>query len=260
MFKKNKKYFITAAIIILFIGYSIYVKYIGALPDAIVNFFDEIQAPTASDRVLVFAPHQDDEVLGSGALIIMAKREAAEVKIVIATNGNRTGIEAIRSEETLRAAATMGVGENDVVFWNYPDGKLQNYASSLPSQIRSLIESFRPTIIVTPDPEDGHRDHKILGKAVKSSLAELGYQSRVLGYLVHYHDFPRPLGYAPKRNLLPPINLLGQPHIWNRLSLTPEVEEAKHEAISRYVSQLQKPWLKSLILSFVRRNELFSAL
>lgn len=260
MLKKNKKYFISSAVLILLVGYTIYVRYIGALPDAIVNFFPETQAPTVDDRVLVFAPHQDDEVLGSGALMIIAKREGAAVKVVIATNGNKNGIKAIRYGEALKVASSIGIKENDVVFWDYPDGKLRDYSSSLLSEAKNIIDAFQPTIVIIPDPEDSHRDHRALGEAVETNLNEIGYSGRTLGYLIHYHDFPRPLGYYPAKNFLPPIKLLGQTRKWTKLSLSPEVEEAKHGAIMRYTSQLQVPWRKGLLLSFIRKNELFLTL
>lgn len=256
----NKKYLFAILALVSLSGYLIYVKYIGALPDTIVNFFSEMEAPSADEKILVFAPHQDDEVLGSGALMIMAKREGAAVKIVIATNGNKNGIKSIRYGEALAAASILGIGKNDVVFWDYPDSKLKNYEKPLASQIKALVEDFQPTIIVTPDPEDIHRDHKALGEAVDACLQSIGYEGRILGYLVHYKNFPRPLGYAPNKNLLPPIKLLTQTKKWVRLSISPEVEEMKREAVLRYQSQLQIPWLKSLLLSFIRQNELFSNL
>ena len=39
-----------------------------------------------SDACIVFAPHQDDETLGSGGTIIQKKRKGADVKIVFMTD------------------------------------------------------------------------------------------------------------------------------------------------------------------------------
>ncbi len=44
--------------------------------------------PGPDDRILIFAPHPDDEVLGSGTYIQRAIKNGAEVKVVLMTNGN----------------------------------------------------------------------------------------------------------------------------------------------------------------------------
>ena len=39
-------------------------------------------------RLLIFAPHCDDETLGTGGLILAARRQGIQVKVVILTNGD----------------------------------------------------------------------------------------------------------------------------------------------------------------------------
>ena len=40
------------------------------------------------DRILVLAPHPDDELLGAAGLLLEAEEKGVEAKIVIATNGD----------------------------------------------------------------------------------------------------------------------------------------------------------------------------
>jgi LmbE family N-acetylglucosaminyl deacetylase len=91
-------------------------------------------------RLLVIAPHCDDETLGAGGAIQEAVQSGMEVKVVIETNGDgylfatmedfkrlypraqdfiRMGN--LRQEESLKALQSMGVPEDQVLFLSYPD-------------------------------------------------------------------------------------------------------------------------------------------
>jgi LmbE family N-acetylglucosaminyl deacetylase len=102
--------------------------------------FPPLPALESRDRVLVLAPHCDDETLGAGGTIAMARRRGLPVRIVFLTNGDgsrstQIAVDArqlrrnsfqelakLRQKETLRACRTLGVDEKDVVFLGYPDG------------------------------------------------------------------------------------------------------------------------------------------
>ena len=91
-------------------------------------------------RILILAPHSDDETLGSGGLIQAAVQAGIQVKVVITTNGDgyrfatseefrklyptakdyiRMG--EVRQQESLTALARLGVPATDVIFLSYPD-------------------------------------------------------------------------------------------------------------------------------------------
>jgi LmbE family N-acetylglucosaminyl deacetylase len=94
-------------------------------------------------RLLVVAPHPDDETLGPGGLIQRAVRHGTEVFVALMTNGD--GWQADRAEafagdvvygaakehlrlgrerqaESLRVLAAQGVPRDHVIFLGYPDG------------------------------------------------------------------------------------------------------------------------------------------
>ena len=98
-------------------------------------------APLAArERLLIFAPHPDDETLGAGGLIAQARKRGIPVRVIFFTNGdgsraakfavelqqrrrvNFVQIAALRQKEALAAAKNLGVSEKDVVFLGYPDG------------------------------------------------------------------------------------------------------------------------------------------
>lgn len=93
-----------------------------------------------ADRLLVLAPHPDDEVLCCGGLLQEAVRRELPVRVVFLTYGDanewsflayrkrptvraRTALAmgALRRREALQAAERLGVAAEDLVFLGYPD-------------------------------------------------------------------------------------------------------------------------------------------
>jgi LmbE family N-acetylglucosaminyl deacetylase len=92
------------------------------------------------DRVLVLAPHCDDETLACGGLLATAARAGAAVKVVVTTNGEsfRTAARHLfgsekpsawdhirlglaRQEESVAALRKLGLAPEQVAFLGYPD-------------------------------------------------------------------------------------------------------------------------------------------
>jgi LmbE family N-acetylglucosaminyl deacetylase len=95
---------------------------------------------TAQDRVLIIAPHPDDEIIASGGVIQKALNAKAAVKVAYFTNGDyneisflfykkqlalfRSGfvtIGKIRQREAVSATASLGITGGDIIFLGYPD-------------------------------------------------------------------------------------------------------------------------------------------
>jgi LmbE family N-acetylglucosaminyl deacetylase len=93
-----------------------------------------------NDRLLILAPHPDDEVLGCGGIIQQALALRLPVRVVFLTYGDfyewsfvrykgwpvltPRGVEGmgeIRHDEALAAASTLGLSSGDVQFLGYPD-------------------------------------------------------------------------------------------------------------------------------------------
>src|SRR5712664_4820854 len=88
--------------------------------------------PALGARLLVLAPHPDDEVLGAAGMIDAAVRCGADVRVVVATGGEagpdrlRAGsaLPRERRDETRHALADLGVGAAAITFLGYADGSL----------------------------------------------------------------------------------------------------------------------------------------
>lgn len=96
----------------------------------------------ADERVLVLAPHCDDETLGAGGLIAALAARRVPVQVLMMTNGDGflaaaavgkgpwafrlsprayIGLALKRQVETRRAIRHLGLDEEDLVFLGYPD-------------------------------------------------------------------------------------------------------------------------------------------
>ena len=95
---------------------------------------------TNNDRILILAPHPDDEVMATGGVIQKALKAKAKVRVLFLTNGDhnepafivyekrltiRKGefihMGQVRRKESLEALKKLGLAEKDCVFLGYPD-------------------------------------------------------------------------------------------------------------------------------------------
>lgn len=117
-------------------------------------------------RVLVFAPHPDDETIGCGGALALHAAAGDPVRVVVMTDGARgdsTGTipgetyVRTRQEETLRGCAVLGV--SDVVFWAYGDRALSRARGCVP-RILEELRSYGPGLVYVPSLLEYHPDHR----------------------------------------------------------------------------------------------------
>lgn len=224
----------------------------AALPDVVM--------PQSGQRVMVFSPHPDDESIGVGGYIAQSIENGADVEIVLVTNGDFHGNEQERYAEFKKATNILGVPESNLVFLGFPDGKLDKLDTSvLCTAFQTQIEQFNPDIVIYPDVNDANRDHAAIGRAMQEVLKTEPNEITNYEYLVHFsYVWPRPREYAPNLDLTPPEQLVNGDNIWEKVPLSPSIENIKAEAIRTYRSQLENDWLHGLMLSSIRKNELLA--
>jgi LmbE family N-acetylglucosaminyl deacetylase/glycosyltransferase involved in cell wall biosynthesis len=114
------------------------------------------------ERLLVFAPHPDDEVIACGGLIAQHRLENRAVRVVIATDGSGAGDATTREAESRHGLAKLGDGI-EVEFLRFPDRALGDDAAS---RIRQELAAFRPDLVLVPSPVEIHPDHLALARLV----------------------------------------------------------------------------------------------
>src|SRR5690349_12478109 len=92
-----------------------------AIPEAEAIPFEPLNL--RGERLLVLAPHPDDEVIGCGGLVALHLREGRAVRVVVATDGGQAGEPAERQRESRAALASLGGGA-EIEFLNFPDRAL----------------------------------------------------------------------------------------------------------------------------------------
>jgi len=117
-------------------------------------------------RVLVLAPHPDDETIGCGGALALHTKAGDPVKVVFLTNGARGDTSGnmvreeyveLRQSEAVEACALLEI--TDIEFWPYEDRFLAGSRGALRRMI-DLIESFRPELVYAPSPLEFHPDHR----------------------------------------------------------------------------------------------------
>lgn len=162
----------------------------------------------SSDRVLVFAPHPDDETLAAGELIQMARSQGACVRVVFATDGEnnpwpqrwlerrwcirapaRARWATRRRGEAAVALAALGLDPaRGARFLGWPDQGLTDVLMQGGQGVEVLaaeIRAFAPTHVVMPARGDRHPDHSALHVMLQLALLDAGVDCVRLDFLVH---------------------------------------------------------------------------
>lgn len=120
-----------------------------------------------NEKVLVVAPHCDDEILGCGGIMAKYIDQGCRVYVVIVTNGNlgapeifsKKGTVRVQSE-AIRAHKLLGI--EDTFFLDFPAPKLDSIpAYKLSIELNKLINDLDITTLYIPHRGDIHNDHKI---------------------------------------------------------------------------------------------------
>ena len=117
-------------------------------------------------KVLLFAPHPDDECIGcGGTLALLSQNPNIEVCVVLVTNGDggqhspSPKMSAIRIEEMRRALKSLGVHQLQTL--NFQDGRFLS-DTSLSNALDTVIQAFQPNWVFAPSPMDYHKDHLLI--------------------------------------------------------------------------------------------------
>jgi LmbE family N-acetylglucosaminyl deacetylase len=115
------------------------------------------------NKVLVVAPHPDDEVLGCGGVICRHVARGDDVYVVVVSKGAAdlfppALVEQVRQET---AAANILIGTKRVFFLDFPAPRLDIVpASSLADALKDLVVQIQPATLYLPHHGDLHGDHK----------------------------------------------------------------------------------------------------
>ncbi len=119
-------------------------------------------------RVLVVAPHPDDEIIGCGGAIALHVQRGDEVHVALVTQGEDGGDGSTRLDESREAAALLG--DAAVSCLGAPDGDVAGDVE-LADRLATLLTDFAPTVVYAPSPFEMHPDHVATLRATAAALA-----------------------------------------------------------------------------------------
>jgi len=131
-------------------------------------------------RVVVLAPHMDDEVIGCGGTLRRMAQRGADISVVFLTDGRwgDAGLEAmdersrrarqrelmeVRKAEAHRAAEIIGI--STLYFLDGEDSALAA-TPFVRGQVQSIFGARNPDTVFFPCPGDPHPDHRATARAL----------------------------------------------------------------------------------------------
>ncbi|MBL8901242.1 MAG: PIG-L family deacetylase [Planctomycetes bacterium] len=136
-------------------------------------------------RVLVVAPHADDEVISAGGLLAQAAANGVAVRVLHLTDGSAgdpTGsygdIVAVRRAESDAALAALGL--EPALEFGFGDGTLGARVGELAERLQAELRSFEPDTAIALSPFEAHADHRAAAEALRRALPASPAVRRVL--------------------------------------------------------------------------------
>lgn len=207
-------------------------------------------------KIVIVAPHPDDEVLGAGGLIQRLISEDNHPYVIILTKGEKSHegccnlekeeIKIARHQLTLKALETLGLKKDHLYTLNFQDGGIANATIQQKQELFSVLKEIGPNVLFVPHKGEGWCDH----------VSILSLTQRTMGTSVSIYEYCVWFWYYNVWKFD-----LGNLHT---LHLTNEEFQLKCESISQYVHPLApcgKPWSGVLPKVFVQatqwKNEIF---
>lgn len=152
-------------------------------------------------KVIVLAPHMDDEVLGCGGTIARHVTAGSDVSVIFLTDGRYGGVASqpadgregaqdlvgIRKAEARRAAQILGV--RTVTFLDAEDSRLR-FDTLVAGRLREILERDRPDIVYLPFFLERHPDHRAANAVLLAATRGSALRFECRGYEVWTPLFP----------------------------------------------------------------------
>lgn len=134
-------------------------------------------------KYLIFAPHNDDEVLGAGGTIYKLTQAGNDVIVCEATTGtNRERADRIK-KEALRSHEILGV--KDTIFLDLPLVRLNMMPKDeINAAFARVVKEVRPDAVYIPHSGDMHIDHRVVADAamVASRPVDAPFVKAIMAY------------------------------------------------------------------------------
>ena len=140
-------------------------------------------------RILVFAAHSDDQVLGVGGTLAKYALEGAEITVVVFSLGELTHPWLQRkysAEMRVNESKEAGkrIGSKELMFFGLKEGKFKEdfEQKGIKAKAISVIEGKNPNKIFIHSPDDLHPDHRDAYTLMAAVLRDMKYDGDVYSF------------------------------------------------------------------------------
>ncbi len=180
-------------------------------------------------RVLVIAPHPDDEVLGCGGTILNHNKDGCKVYLCIVTKAytpdwSKEFLKQ-RPKEIRKANKILGIEKT--YFLDFPTAKLDTIPQmELNNKISEIVKEVKPDVMYTPYKGDINKDHRL---AFEASLVAARPANQIIKRVLSYETLSETEWGTHIESFIP--------NVYVDIS---ETFETKIEAIKAYGSELKE--------------------
>ena len=178
-------------------------------------------------KILVIAPHPDDEVLGMGGTIKKLSPKN-NITLLIMTDGASAQYSdkkmiKVRKESCKKSSKILGISE--IKFLNFQDMKLDSVPQlEINQEIEKIIKKIQPKIVFTSPKNDLNRDHDVTFNSTlvatrpSSSGVKKVFSYELPGYTKdpfspnHYEDITKQFGHKIKAFKMYKSEIMKFPH------------------------------------------------
>ncbi len=188
-------------------------------------------------KILVIAPHNDDETLGAGGTIAKCVSRGDSVHVAVFTSiaeghpvlkPNRENIRA----ETRSAMEILGVPKSNVIFEDLPNVLVPDTpVHEVNRTVMRVIERVRPDVILLPFLNDLHKDHREIVYAVQVAARTCTPVGRGISEIYMYETL------SETHWNMDQVEGGFLPNVYNDIT---DFLETKVKAVKAYRSQLKK--------------------
>jgi len=127
------------------------------------------------DKILVFSPHYDDDVIGCGGSLAIHSERGDEIGVAYVMSGwsgvpsvsNRRMASSIRRREAKKANQLLGVSES--FHLGIQDRSFVPNEQMLHLFVK-VIRRWSPTVVYVPHNQEGDEEHKLVSRIAKEAL------------------------------------------------------------------------------------------
>jgi LmbE family N-acetylglucosaminyl deacetylase len=177
---------------------------------------------TSKERVLVMAPHPDDESLATGGLLQRAVKVGAKVRVLFATDGDnnpwpqrflerklqismtdRARWGRRRRKEAISALQLLGLPKSSARFLSLPDQGMTSLLMRAEEHVLftlwAELQEFEPTLFIMPSATDAHPDHSALFVMLHLAMMRLENPPKAVRFIIHPPKRPSERGKVTLR-------------------------------------------------------------